>query len=120
MNFSDIVDHRHESPLAIHLFSATQTESLDPDRFSDVSENRFHDTQTVTINVTTSKAAGLPLHPLHPLAETEYARILCNPALQPLLVERRVILKDDMLVLRLAYSSVIFWTLHEIIFSMRQ
>ena len=62
MDLDDIVNHRHEFPLAVDLCCSSQTESLDPDRIGDVSEHRLYDSQPLAIDVSTSDTVDLSPH----------------------------------------------------------
>jgi len=64
MDFRDIVDQGHQSPLAVDLVSTAQTEAFEPERRGDVAEDRLDNPQAMTVGVAAARAIDLSSHPL--------------------------------------------------------
>lgn len=64
MDLEDVVQHRHQLPLAIDPLLPSQGEAFDSDCLADIAEDRFDDAEALTIDVSAEVGVDLLSHPL--------------------------------------------------------
>ena len=64
MDLEDVVQHRHQLPLAIDLLFASQCEAFDSDCLADIAEDRFYYAEALTVDVSAEAGVDLLSHPL--------------------------------------------------------